>query len=62
MHSQRVKENGMLLLAITNKYIMKRFKLVRAVLCIVMDEEETNTDKSVEHYDEHGWNKPSPPG
>ena len=38
---------------------MKRFKLVREVednmlfLITVMDEEETNTDNSVEHYDDH---------
>ena len=28
-------------------------------LSTVLDEEETNTDNSVEHYDDHGW-KPSP--
>ena len=24
-------------------------------LSTVMDEEETNTNNSVEHYDDHGW-------
>ena len=24
-------------------------------LSTVMDEEETKTDNSVEHYDDHGW-------
>ena len=41
----------MLLSAFTR--IMKRFKLVDNMIFLstVMDEEETNTDNSVEHYD-----------